>query len=327
MGNISENNIIVSKNIMIFKNSSDFSCFNDSINIKTMSNNNISKNDFTIEDKDKYNDFNDMDSISNINSLCMNNLFEINNLSSITSTNDKQPIDKNVLINPFSRIEATNLPKKQKIFEIYKMNKKIGRIKKNSGLIGKHNKLSEDNVIRKIKRRFLENVRLYINKEYKNYYLKKKININNNNWLKKITPKCSIQIKKKDNLKWFNSKLFEVFSENLSLRYSSHCLDSNKKNIQKLLSSNEFNNIKDILNTKVEILFSLYIKDVKIEGFKTLKDDIKELEKQMINSKQENIKDYLEKYENTAKNMKYIFDKKSERNLKKNRYLTVLNIG
>ena len=317
MGNISENNIIVSKNIMIFKNSSDFSCFNDSINIKTMSNNNISKNDFTIEDKDKYNDFNDMDSISNINSLCMNNLFEINNLSSITSTNDKQPIDKNVLINPFSRIEATNLPKKQKIFEIYKMNKKIGRIKKNSGLIGKHNKLSEDNVIRKIKRRFLENVRLYINKEYKNYYMKKKININNNNWLKKITPKCSIQIKKKDNLKWFNSKLFEVFSENLSLRYSSHCLDSNKKNIQKLLSSNEFNNVKDILNTKVEILFSLYIKDVKIEGFKTLKDDIKELEKQMINSKQENIKEYLDKYEDTAKNMKDIFDKKSERNFKK----------
>jgi hypothetical protein len=317
MGNISENNIIVSKNIMIFKNSSDFSCFNDSINIKTMSNNNISKNDFTIEDKDKYNDFNDMDSISNINSLCMNNLFEINNLSSITSTNDKQPIDKNVIINPFLRIETTNLPKKQKIFNIYKLNKKIGRIKKNSGFIGKHNKLSEDNVIRKIKRRFLENVRLYINKEYKNYYMKKKININNNNWLKKITPKCSIQIKKKDNLKWFNSKLFEVFSENLSLRYSSHCLDSNKKNIQKLLSSNEFNNVKDILNTKVEILFSLYIKDVKIEGFKTLKDDIKELEKQMINSKQENIKDYLEKYEDTAKNMKDIFDKKSERNLKK----------
>jgi hypothetical protein len=37
----------------------------------------------------------------------------------------------------------------------------------------------------------------------------------------------------------------------------------------------------------------------------------------MINSKQENIKDYLEKYEDTAKNMKDIFDKKSERNLKK----------
>ena len=316
MGNIPEINKIISKNILIWKNLSDFSCFDDSIYIKTMSMNNASQNDFTIEDK--YNDFNDMDSISNIDSLFKNNCFEINNISSINSTSDKQTIDKYEIINPFKRQETSaNLPKKQKIFKIYKMNKKIGRIKKNSCFIGKHNKLSEDNIIRKIKRRFLENVRLYINNEYKNYYLEKNVNINNNNWLKKITPKFSIQIKKKDNIKWFNSKIFEVFSENLSLRYSSHCLDSNKKNIQKLLSSNECNNVKDILNAKIEILFSMYIKDVKIEGFKTLKDDIKELEKQMINSKQENIKEYLDKYEDTAKNMKDIFDKKSERNFKK----------
>ena len=321
MGNIPEINNIIYKYILIWKNLSDFSCFDDSIYIKTMSMNNASQNDFTIEDKDKYNDFNDMDSISNIDSLFKNNCFEINNISSINSTSDKQTMNKYEIINPFIRKETSaNLPKKlkkQKIFKIYKMNKKIGRIKKNSCFIGKHNKLSEDNIIRKIKRRFLENVRLYINNEYKNYYLEKKVDINNNNWLKKITPKFSIQIKKKDNIKWFNSKIFEVFSENLSLRYSSHCLDSNKKNIQKLLSSNECNNVKDILNAKVEILFSMYIKDVKIEGFKTLKDDIKELEKQMINSKQENIKEYLEKYEDTAKNMKDIFDKKSERNLKK----------
>jgi hypothetical protein len=57
--------------------------------------------------------------------------------------------------------------------------------------------------------------------------------------------------------------------------------------------------------------------DVKIEGFKTLKDDIKDLEMQMKNSKQENIIEYLKKYEDTAKNMKVIFNKKSERNFKK----------
>ena len=57
--------------------------------------------------------------------------------------------------------------------------------------------------------------------------------------------------------------------------------------------------------------------DVKIEGFKTLKDDIKDLEMQMKNSKQENIIEYLKKYHYTAKNMKVIFNKKSERNFKK----------
>jgi len=247
----------------------------------------------------------------------MSNGFDINNISSNNINNDYKSIDGCEFRNPFIKQEnATNLSKTKKIFEIYKMNKKIRRIKKNSGYIGKHNKLSEDNVIRKIKRRFLENVRIYINKEYKKYYLKKKINVDNNNWIKKISPKFYGQIKKIDNIKWFNSKIFEVFSENLSLRYSSHSLDSNKQNILKFLSSNESSTLKDILNTKVEILFSQYIDNVKIEGFKTLNDDIKELEKQMKDSGQDNIVKYLKKYEDTAKNLKYIFNKKIERKLK-----------
>ena len=45
----------------------------------------------------------------------------------------------------------------------------IRKIKKNSTIPGKHSKLAEDNIIRKIKRRFLENLRVYLNKEYKNY--------------------------------------------------------------------------------------------------------------------------------------------------------------
>ena len=311
MGNISEEKKIISKNIAIC-NSEDKNQINEISrkNIHALVN-------FEIDEIDKDNDSYEPDIISNINPLYISNCFEINNISSNNSTNDNKAIDKYDFINPFLKQETVSiLPKKEKIFEIHKINKKIGRIKKNSGYIGKHNKLSEDNVIRKIKRRFLENVRIYINKEYKKYYLIKKININNN-WLKKISPKCYGQIKKIDNIKWFNSKIYEVFSENLSLRYSSHSLDSNKKNIQRLLLSNESNSVKDILNTKVEVLFSKYIGNVKIEGFKTLKDDIKEIEKQMKESEQEDINKYLKKYEDTAKNMKDIFDKKSERKFKK----------
>ena len=55
---------------------------------------------------------------------------------------------------------------------------------------------------------------------------------------------------------------------------------------------------------------------MKIEGFKTLKDDIKELEKQMKDSEKDNIVEYLKKYEDTAKNLKDIFTKKIERKLK-----------
>ena len=312
MGNISEEKKIISKNIAIC-NSED----KNQINEISRKNADALVNNFAIDEIEKDNDSYEPDIISNINPLYISNCFEINNISSNNSTNDNKAIDKYDFINPFLKQETVSiLPKKEKIFEIHKINKKIGRIKKNSGYIGKHNKLSEDNVIRKIKRRFLENVRIYINKEYKKYYMKNKISMNNN-WLKKISPKCYGQIKKIDNIKWFNSKIYEVFSENLSLRYSSHSLDSNKKNIQNLLFSNESNSVKDILNTKVEVLFSKYIGNVKIEGFKTLKDDIKEIEKQMKESEQEDINKYLKKYEDTAKNMKDIFDKKSERKFKK----------
>ena len=63
--------------------------------------------------------------------------------------------------------------KKEKIFDISKVNKRKGRLKKNSIVIGKHNKFAEDNIIRKIKRKFLENLRIYINKEYKKYRIEK----------------------------------------------------------------------------------------------------------------------------------------------------------
>ena len=319
MGNTAEEKAIVYKKFLSRKHTSDFADDDNKNQIEEGKRKNINTlgNCFAIEDINEDDDSYEFDTIYNINPSYMSNGFDINNISSNNTSNDYKAIDEHEFRNPFIKQEtATNLTKKKKIFEIYKMNKRIGRIKKNSGYIGKHNKLSEDNVIRKIKRRFLENVRIYINKEYKKYYLKKKINVDNNNWIKKISPKFYGQIKKIDNIKWFNSKIFEVFSENLSLRYSSHSLDSNKQNILKFLSSNESSTLKDILNTKVEILFSRYIENVKIEGFKTLNDDIKELEKQMKDSEKDNIVKYLKKYEDTAKNLKYIFNKKIERKLK-----------
>ena len=234
MGNTADEKAIVYKKFLSRKHTSDFADDDNKNQIEERKRKNINTlgNCFAIEDINEDDDSYEFDTIYNINPSYMSNGFDINNISSNNTSNDYKAIDEGEFRNPFIKQEtATNLTKKKKIFEIYKMNKRIGRIKKNSGYIGKHNKLSEDNVIRKIKRRFLENVRIYINKEYKKYYLKKKINVDNNNWIKKISPKFYGQIKKIDNIKWFNSKIFEVFSENLSLRYSSHSLDSNKQNI------------------------------------------------------------------------------------------------
>ena len=208
------------------------------------------------------------------------------------------------------------LKKNKMIFKIEKKNKKIGRMKKNSFFKGIHNKYSEDNIIRKIKGRFHEKLRLYINEEYKKYILnksfqKKKITV----WLKKIEPKVSRKIKKEENLKWFETKIFEVFSEKVSSRYTSYSQDTNKKKIERLFSINQATNVIDILNNDIETLFNKYINDEKIEGFKTLKDDIEELKSQLERENQGNFKEYLNKYEYIAKNMKKIFTQKIPRKI------------
>ena len=252
-----------------------------------------------------------------INQIEFDKLSKFNNNSSIFTSNENTlfGLDKRFL--PINETDKNNIftNNKQKIFEIVKVNKKIGRIKKNSLLKGKHNMLSEDNIIRKIKRRFIEKLRLYINIEYKNFLfeknLKKKKIIN---WLKKVDPRISKKIKKEENLKWFKSKIYEIFSENISLRYSGYPTDINKKKINRLFSLNEAKNLINILNSNIESYFEKYINNEEIEGFLTLKDDIIELKVHMENSQQENIDDYLRRYENIAKNMKKIFHNKHSRN-------------
>lgn len=212
---------------------------------------------------------------------------------------------------------AENLEKNRKIFKIEKINKKIGRIKKDSLVKGFHNKFSQDNIIRKIKARFMENIRLYLNEEYKIYLLKKTENKKKIvNWLKKIDPHVSRKIKKEENLKWFETKVYEIFSENVSLRYSKNTPDLNRKKIARLMKLNEAVKVIDILNTKVEILFDKYINDEKVGGFKTLENDIEEIKTFMEKRNQENVKEYLKKYKYVAKNMKKIFIQKNARNNK-----------
>ena len=256
--------------------------------------------------------------IQEISQIKLGNLSDINHSSNFITNNGNNNILLYEDLIPFYSIENNDQSRKNKnIFKIVKINKKIGRIKKNSTVKGVHNRLSQDNIIRKIKGRFHEKLRLYINEEYRKYvYLKTGKKKKLINWLKRINPKVSRKIKKEENLKWFESKIFEIFSEKVSFKYSVNSLDINKRKINKLIVLNKANNVIKILNTKVEELYDKYITNEKIEGFKTLKDDIEELEIQMKNTNQENIKEYLEKYEYIAKNLKSIFFQKIARNYK-----------
>ena len=262
----------------------------------------------------KNNDIYKIKGIQENRQIILDNIYEIKNNSHLITTDEKNIY----YLDDISGEITQYLNKNRKIFKIVKVNKKIGRIKKNSILKGIHNELSEDNIIRKIKGRFQEKLRLYINNEYKIYLLnktfqKKKIN----NWLKKINPKISRKIKKEENLMWFETKIFEIFSENVSSKYSEYSPDLNKKKIERLISLNEAKNVIDILFNDIETFYIKYINDEKIEGFKTLKDDIEELKTHMENENKENIKEYLTKYKYIAQNMKKIFIQKNARNINK----------
>ena len=284
----------------------------DNINEKTIEKFNLKNKLF--EEKDFY----------LFNYLNDNNQIKFDNLplpdfnSSLTSTNNSKKShflnENNIPLNKEVKINSI-YPKKEKIFKIAKTNRKIGRIKKDSLLKGKHDKLSEDNIIRKIKVRFHEKLRIYINEEYKKYlskkYIKKRKSIVS--WLKKVNPRVLLKIKKEDNMKWFETKIYEIFSEEVSSRYSTYSPDLNKQKINNLYCIGNAKNVLKILNSNIETYYDKYINDEKVEGLQTLKDDIKELEIYMKNKKQENIKEYLRKYEYIAKNLKEIFNKKNGR--------------
>ena len=264
------------------------------------------------QDKDLYRykiqtEFNQIN-LDSVSDNYINPNFIISNENIITPFNEE-------LIAPNNKGIRKDKVKNEKIFKIEKSNRRIGRIKKNSTIKGIHNKLAEDNIIRKIKGRFIEKLRVYINSEYqKHISTKSKTNKKFTSWLKRVNPKISRKIKKEENLKWFKTKISKIFSENISLRYNTYSPESNKKRIDRLLSLNEAKNVIKILNTNIEFFYDKFINDEKTEGFQTLKDDMEEIKTHMKITKQDKIQEYLNKYEYIAKNLKDIFNRKNARN-------------
>lgn len=203
---------------------------------------------------------------------------------------------------------------RQLIFKIQKDNKKIGRIKKNTIYVGKHNRFCEDNIIRKIKGRFHEKCRIAINNEYRKYLINNNIDLKKeNDLLQRITPKVSRKIKKDENLKWLRSRIYQVFSEEVSVKCSLYKSDHNKINIQKLYKENKAKDVIAILNKPVKEMFNDYVLNKNMPGL-NLNDDLKELKIKMEKDNDEDIDKYLFKYKNTALNLESIFKKKFSRN-------------
>ena len=185
---------------------------------------------------------------------------------------EKISSDKNLYEeNKVSFSESNSSIKKNK-------NSKLGRKRKNENIKGEHNKFSDDILRRKCKHIILDNVFIFINQQIKKLY-------NNNigdGYFKKQLLTLNKEQKSKSNVKYdqefLTKTLGEIFSDDISTRYSNYSKKHNKLLIKELI--NEDNFIKRVYFQK---LFSLtFLQCLKhfrgeetiqeLEGMKIFKD-------------------------------------------------------
>ena len=121
-----------------------------------------------------------------------------------------------------------------------------------------------------------------------------------------------------DNLKWFSSKLKDIFSSDISTKYKTIEKNFNKKNIESLYHKNEAKNVIEILEKTVSEMYFIYYNDLNLEGFKTLKDDLSKIGEKMEENgeKEPDIQEYLKKYKEIALSLDKIFSEKKPKQKK-----------
>ena len=103
------------------------------------------------------------------------------------------------------------------------------------------------------------------------------------------------------------TKLYEIFSNNVSNKCCHYNKDHNAKQIKSIFEKNEATEIIEFLNKPIKSIYEDYINDIDIEGFQTLKDDINNIKQKMIEEQEENVDDYIEKYKTIDNNLLLIF--------------------
>lgn len=200
-----------------------------------------------------------------------------------------------------TKSENNNKSMKKKVFFIEKgkkRNRKKGRIckKDKNNFYGNRNKFSKDNIFKKIKIHFVKSCFNYLNYSYQISIDDKKKTL-----LYKIDPEETKKTNRAASIKWFNKKLRDIFSCKLSKKCSKNEKFYNKNEIEKIFSEGKNKEMMEKLEKTVRNMYNSYINDERIEGFKTLKDDIEELKQKMkANDEEELIDIYIKEYNQIA---------------------------
>ena len=192
--------------------------------------------------------------------------------------------------------------------------KKSGRKMKKLGESGKHNKYSDDNLIRKIKGILLNKIHEYCNNKIRAIYENKK----GQKILLKINSEQRLKSKVEFNKNLLNKSIKDIFSENISDRYVGSCKNFNKNLINDLL--NEKDEIKRI---QFEKLFNLTFLDClkhfrgsetfkELIGMKLFEESIKKFENDVDYDDYKIFLEYYTKYFEDIINIKKRRNSKSK---------------
>ena len=198
--------------------------------------------------------------------------------------------------------------KKEKIF-IIKKEKKLGRPKKenvNQFKKRKHDKFQRDNVIRKFKAQFVQNLFNYINLSFNSNQDNVKNKQKHINIIQKINSSQTKSISKDSNLKWLNSKIRDIFSQKISSKFVSYEPTHNYKIIQKLYEKKEEQTVLKILDKTIRQMWIIYVnndKNNEFPGFNTIENDINKFRN--FGESEE----YIELYISISQNFEMIFNK------------------
>lgn len=145
-------------------------------------------------------------------------------------------------------IQAIQLKAREKIYlkRPFKEKKYLGRKKKSDEGLGEHNKFSDDNVIRKCKNVIIDSVLKFINDKIKILYSNESEIFLKEKKLFKLKQNQSIKSRINYNKLFLKKTLREIFSENISTKYSRYSPSHNKDLIEFLI--NEKDEIKQIFN-------------------------------------------------------------------------------
>ena len=249
---------------------------------------------------------------------CQSALSFIDNFSKyeIPSTFQKNDSQSNNKISQDStKVTKHKETKKEKIFEIKKKKRNCGRKSKKvmDNKIGKHNKEYPDNLRDKIKRTIYKHTLNFINKLIENLKNNKK-----KFYLRKINTKLIFNCKKEKILELLNIKVKDILSINISKHHKKIENNFNKKIIDLIIKQYEdllnenlaykseeiesLEKIIEVFNKTFREMIEIYI-DINEQNqynfykeFIKLNDDIKNFREKGEKS------NYIQKYENYARN-------------------------